>query len=188
MDGDLGISPDLLERLRSNASQSNSSLERDPSSANQKTSAPALLAYRCTSAASANSGETVPTAASHSKGNFDLNLQKGDELIVRVRTPTITESSSVKTLTEMDTTLRDSASSPNPAGAGPMSIGPGHSRHTTCSSVDSEGFVSVTSEELTLEELAHQDWSQWSKEVHTGERERERKRERHMYILNPFIY
>ena len=81
----------------------------------------------------------------------------------------MTESSSVKTLTELDTSLRDSAVSPNPAGATPMSASvptvPGHSRHTTCSSVDSEGFVSVTSEELTLEELTHQDWSQWSKEV-----------------------
>ena len=37
--------------------------------------------------------------------------------------------------------------------------------HQTSSSVGSEGFGSLTSEELTLEDLAHQDWSQWSKEV-----------------------
>ena len=40
-----------------------------------------------------------------------------------------------------------------------------HGHHQTSSSVGSEGFGSLTSEELTLEDLAHQDWSQWSKEV-----------------------
>ena len=166
--GDLGISPDLLERLHSSkASRSNTSLEvtADPA-LHQKTSAPALLAYR--TSASGNSAK--PLSAGTFKSAYRSYKSATSEPIIRVRTPSITESSSVKTLTEMDASLRESAASPNPAGASPISIGysgigSGHSRHTTCSSVDSEGFVSVTSEELTLEELAHQDWSQWSKEV-----------------------
>lgn len=165
--GDLGISPDLLERLHSRnskTSQSNTSLEVTDPLAHQKTSAPALLAYRTT-----NSIKPVSPGTSKLGTNVNDNRSTTSEPIIRVRTPSMTESPSVKTLTEMDTSLRDSAVSPNPAGASPMSTGipagPGHSRHTTCSSVDSEGFVSVTSEELTLEELTHQDWSQWSKEV-----------------------
>lgn len=170
--GDLGISPDLLERLHSSkTSQSSTSLAVTDPAAYQKTSAPALLAYR-TSAAAVSANSTKPASVGVSKSD-NCNSSSNDksaasEPIIRVRTPSMTESSSVKTLTEMDTSLRESAVSPNPAGASPMSAsgpGPGHSRHTTCSSVDSEGFVSVTSEELTLEELSHQDWSQWSKEV-----------------------
>lgn len=60
------------------------------------------------------------------------------------------DSDSVKTLTESETG--------------------NNQQHTTsaaklCSSAESEGLGSMTSEELTLEDLAHQDWSQWSKEV-----------------------
>ena len=166
--GDLGISPDLLERLHSSkTSQSSTSLELTDPAAYQKTSAPALLAYRTT--ASANSIKPGSPGTSKFGTNVKDYKSATTEPIIRVRTPSMTESSSVKTLTELDTSLRDSAVSPNPAGATPMSASvptvPGHSRHTTCSSVDSEGFVSVTSEELTLEELTHQDWSQWSKEV-----------------------
>lgn len=162
--GDLGISPDLLERLRSSkTSQSSTSLEVTDPEAYQKTSAPALLAFR-------RNASVKPALVGTPKSGTNANKDKSmtSEPIIRVRTPSMTESASVKTLTEMDTSLRESSVSPNPAGASPMFVsgpGPGHSRHTTCSSVDSEGFVSVTSEELTLEELAHQDWSQWSKEV-----------------------
>lgn len=189
--GDLGISPDLLERLHSSkTSQSSISLEATDPAAHQKTSAPALLAYRTT--VSANSVKPASAGTLKSGANANKDKSAAVEPIIRVRTPSMTESSSVKTLTEMDTSLRESAVSPNPAGASPMSAsgpGPGHSRHTTCSSVDSEGFVSVTSEELTLEELTHQDWSQWSKEVSSSVyivdaieggmgREREKKRGR----------
>ena len=165
--GDLGISPDLLERLNSKrASRSNTSLELVDPSVYQKTSAPALLAYRtATFATSAHSAKPMSAKVRNSitsKGAMSEPLN-------RVRTPTMTESSSVKTLTELDASWREYAVSPNPAGASPLSVGGtggyGHSRHTTCSSVDSEGFVSMTSEELTLEELSHQDCSLWSKEV-----------------------
>ena len=170
--GDLGISPDLLERLRSSQySRSHMSLNvEEPSSSSrhyeQKTSAPALMALRCKAATTtASSVKTTPWSTSL-EHNSNYN-SKGNEPIIRVRTPSITESSSVKTLTELDSSLRESVGSPNSDGANSMTITHGgHSRHTTCSSVDSEGFVSVTSEELNVEELSqHQDLSQLSKEV-----------------------
>ena len=89
---------------------------------------------------------------------------------VREDTPTLTESASVKTLTEAECPHMSvrRTSSPNPAGA----VTGTHVRHTTCSSIGSEGIGSLTSEELSLDDLTHQDWSHWSKEVtthtHTG--------------------
>ena len=168
--GDLGISPDLLERLHSSkTSQSSTALEVTDPELHQKTSAPALLAYRTSMLANSGKLGSARVSKLDNQNTNSNDKSTTSEPIIRVRTPSMTESSSVKTLTEMDTSLRESAISPNPAGASPMSAsgvgGSGHSRHTTCSSVDSEGFVSVTSDELTLEELTHQDWSQWSKEV-----------------------
>ncbi len=49
------------------------------------------------------------------------------------------------------------------------------SHRQTCSSVESEGLGSITSEELSLEDLTHQDWSLWSKEVSEGRRDRRRE-------------
>ena len=84
------------------------------------------------------------------------HLQKDD-------TTTLTDTSSVKTLTEVECNRVSSrrTSSPNPAGA----VTGTHIRHTTCSSIGSEGFGSFTSEELSLEELAQRDWAHWTKEV-----------------------
>ena len=162
--GDLGISADILERLRqSRFSQSRTSLELGENSSTQnleqKTSAPALMAYRCKNEVKGQSELTHSKAA-------NLKSKERPDPVIKVRPPSMVESGSVKTLTELDATLRESTGSPNPAGASPPFVGgQGHSRHTTCSSVDSEGFVSVTSEELSLEELSHQDLSHWSKEV-----------------------
>ena len=85
------------------------------------------------------------------------------EVLIRVRTATMTSSDSSRTL--VDTVKNERQISPNPAGAASAGGSGSHVRHTTCSSVESEGFHSVTSEELSLEDLIHQDWSQWSKEV-----------------------
>ena len=95
------------------------------------------------------------------------------DVLIRVRTATMTSADSAKTLTD---TGSDSAAgaasvdskehrfSPNPAGAASASTG-SHIRHTTNSSVESEGFHSVTSEDMSMEDLVHQDWTQWSKQV-----------------------
>lgn len=78
-------------------------------------------------------------------------------------TPTLTDTSSVKTLTEVECNRASArrTSSPNPAGA----VTGTHVRHTTCSSIGSEGFGSFTSEELSLDELTQRDWAHWTKEV-----------------------
>ena len=87
------------------------------------------------------------------------------------------DSSSVKTLTEsddrpvMDSTsldIADQRHSPNPAGAAAASVGGGggaHVRHTTASSVESEGFHSMASEDLGGE-----GWMTLPKEVRTEKR------------------
>ena len=74
---------------------------------------------------------------------------------------TPTDSESVKTLTESESHLQQSMKVELPH---VLISGAGNSRQT-CSSVESEGLGSLTSEELSLEDLVHQDWSQWSKEV-----------------------
>ena len=133
---------------------------------NQKTSAPALLAVVHRSM-SVTANTLSSTSLENRRGAAPWNDQvvhKGEIVssTIRTRSPTLTESSSVKTLTGMDLCSRETreSGSPNPASA----VG-GHSRHTTCGSVESEGFGSITSEELSLEDLAHIDWSHWSKEV-----------------------
>ena len=65
--------------------------------------------------------------------------------------------------------------SPNPAGAASAACVQGsHTRHTTCSSVESEGFHSSTSghddrgtnlDEVLTQQDFSQDFSQWSKQV-----------------------
>lgn len=75
---------------------------------------------------------------------------------------TLTDSESIKTLTESESNLQQrSANVELPH----VMINGGGNNRQTCSSVESEGLGSLTSEELSLEELVHQDWSQWSKEV-----------------------
>ena len=69
-----------------------------------------------------------------------------------------TDSESVKTLTVNESEVKPLRVFESPR--------PGASSHRqTCSSVESEGVGSITSEDLTLEDMSHQDWSQWSKEV-----------------------
>lgn len=99
------------------------------------------------------------------------------EVLIRVRTATMTsaDSSSLHTLTDRSGDVaaehvdvaREQRFSPNPAGAASASSS-SHVRHTTCGSVESEGFHSVTSEEGNVEDLLQQDFSQWSKEVSNG--------------------
>lgn len=103
----------------------------------------------------------------------DGEVTKMPEVLIRVRTATLTsaDSSSLHTLTDVTVETssvvggREQRFSPNPAGAGAASATVSHIRHTTCDSVESEGFHSVTSEDMNLEDLSHQDWSQWSKQV-----------------------
>lgn len=133
---------------------------------NQKTSAPALLAaVNQSKSLTAKTSNLGTHQNGHAVTSNEQELHKGENLspTIRVRSPTLTDSSSVKTLTGADVNARETreSESPNPASA---AVG-GHSRHTTCSSVESEGFGSITSEELSLEELAHIDLSHWSKEV-----------------------
>ena len=88
-------------------------------------------------------------------------------VLIRVRTATMTSADSAKTLTDLDSAAAAAANSkeqrfsPNPAGAASAPTG-SHIRHTTNSSVESEGFHSVTSEDISFEET---DWTQWSKQV-----------------------
>lgn len=98
---------------------------------------------------------------------------KTPEVLIRVRTATLTsaDSSSVHTLTDASAAAdllsnKEQRFSPNPAGAASAASG-SHVRHTTSSSVESEGFHSINSEDTSLDDLMHQDWSQWSKEVRT---------------------
>ena len=94
------------------------------------------------------------------------------EVMVRVRSATVAsesaDSASLNTLTDATVAeslaMKEQRFSPNPAGAASAASG-SHVRHTTCSSVESEGFHSVNSEEMSLEDLIGQDWSQWSKQV-----------------------
>ena len=83
---------------------------------------------------------------------------EGRNTLPRPSSP-LSDSSSISTLTKSDTNLgqRWPSDPPNPVGA--------NYGHQTCSSVESEGFGSYTSEELTLDDLIHQDWGQWAKEV-----------------------
>ena len=83
---------------------------------------------------------------------------EGRNTLPRPSSP-LSDSSSISTLTKSDTNLgqRWASDPPNPVGA--------NYGHQTCSSVESEGFGSYTSEELTLDDLIHQDWGQWAKEV-----------------------
>lgn len=98
------------------------------------------------------------------------------EVSIRVRTATMTsaDSSSIHTLTDRDAAAiatdpqaiaKEQRFSPNPAGAASAPRTSSHIRHTTCSSVESEGFHSTNGEEISLEDMVHQDWSQWSKQV-----------------------
>lgn len=83
---------------------------------------------------------------------------EGRNTLPRANSP-LSDSSSISTLTKSDTNLgrRWASDPPNPVEA--------NYGHQTCSSVESEGFGSYTSEELTLDDLVHQDWGQWAKEV-----------------------
>ena len=103
-------------------------------------------------------------------GDYDDEASTMPEVLIRIRTATMTsaDSSSLHTLTDRDAVpesadiVKDQRFSPNPAGAASAVCG-SHVRHTTCGSVESEGFHSVTSgDEGNMEE---QDWSQWSKQV-----------------------
>ncbi len=85
---------------------------------------------------------------------------------------TSADTSSICTLTDAGpSVISDQRLSPNPTGAAASSsllsppTGVSHVRHTTASSVESEGFYSVSSEDGGLEEGRCQDWTQWSKEV-----------------------
>ncbi len=81
-------------------------------------------------------------------------------------TDTLTDTSSIKTLTgaECNPLTVRRTSSPNPASAVSSHH---HIRHTTASSISSEGIGSLTSEELSLDDLMSHDCAHWSKEVGT---------------------
>ena len=112
----------------------------------QKTSAPGLLMF----------------AQKHEVSTSDDKItdedQKKPDILIRVRTATMTsaDSSSIQTLTDTDSrVVAEQRHSPNPAAA--TAASGSHVRHTTSSSVESEGFHSVTSED--------EDMALWSKEV-----------------------
>lgn len=85
------------------------------------------------------------------------------EVLIRVRTATMTstDSSSLRTLTDDNANsadlVKEQRFSPNPAGA--ASVSGSHVRHTTSSSVESEGFHSVTSEDMAMEDKGLHHWS-----------------------------
>lgn len=158
-----------MEDFSNNQDQLDSAHQQDPAhlhdsflsdipDALQNTSAPGLLMR----------AQEALAPSIHDEENED-DVTMVPEVLIRVRTATMTsaDSSSLHTLTDRDIAessdvVKEQRFSPNPAGA--ASASSSHVRHTTCGSVESEGFHSVTSDEGNLEEL-QQDWNQWSKEV-----------------------
>ena len=120
----------------------------------EKFSAPAILVRTLTSKESPDQNCTAET--------FEM-----DQSLASVETVTSVvlgqDSSSVKTLTDSDSqTAMVHRHSPNPAGAAAAAVGGGsYVRHTTSSSVESEGFHSMSGEDMEME----QDLMTWSKEV-----------------------
>lgn len=121
------------------------------------TSAPGLLMR-------ALEKQQVDTPTEEVRLEEEEEVHTTSEVLIRVRTATMTsaDSSSLHTLTDNVDSMsaKEQRFSPNPAGA--ASATGSHVRHTTCSSVESEGFHSVNSEE---DDMMYQEWSQWSKQV-----------------------
>ena len=171
---DQEASPPVLESHRGANSSSMSNL------AAQNSSAPGLLMM--VKEKRSQEPQLQQRRSSPKRDDVEGDEENGrtSDVLIRVRTATMTSADSSKTLTDVTVESAPSLSSaaaaaaagnsnehrfsPNPAGAASASSG-SHVRHTTNSSVESEGFHSVTSEDMSLEDLVHQDWSQWSKQV-----------------------